>query len=449
MAFLWFLAGITIIGFSRADADPDIDGLSAAEEALLKQLTMMGDPAEKLDEEQVQQLMKTLLPQVAARLGLTAQQPVPFKLLRRYELKAILLKSFDRDFPPAKRRGMTIAYQQLGLFPPSIDLDRVLIDLYSKELAGFYDPFEKTLNLIAETPALEQMVTLEHELGHALQDQAFDLKQLLLAAVDNDDQELARMAVIEGDVLRLLLPEESRGVASDFPDETQSDGLLEQLASSVAEQVDQSQAPPLLTKRLIFPYTEGLKFIRSIAKQNSGMQTLRDPPRSTEQVLHPQKYEAREEPQVVPVAWLATLVQKEGWALSYHNVLGEWATRVYFELAGMPAGEIDRAASGWGGDGIFLLTKDNHLVTTWISTWDSLQDASEFQRAYVKSVERKAATSASAAGRVVVFCGESQHLSADLKWHLVNDPFPPKAAPTIDTSASPHTSFDATRSSKP
>jgi len=111
------------------------------------------------------------------------------------------------------------------------------------------------------------------------------------------------------------------------------------------------KAPKFLRELLLFPYVEGLGFAYQFRKRHpwSDMSAVyRDPPRSTTQILHPEKYlDTRENPIPVVIPDLSRLLP--GGRLVSDDDLGEFALGAVLALH---LGEVDgrRAAVGWRGD---------------------------------------------------------------------------------------------------
>src|SRR3954467_7679874 len=108
---------------------------------------------------------------------------------------------------------------------------------------------------------------------------------------------------------------------------------------------DTGDLPPFVEAQLLFPYTAGRRFVERLYRTGAGSWSLLDTaerfraPASTEQVLHPDKYLAVEQPERVRSR--AGEVLGRGWRRVAAGTWGEWATG---ELLGDP-----RAAEGWGG----------------------------------------------------------------------------------------------------
>ena len=107
--------------------------------------------------------------------------------------------------------------------------------------------------------------------------------------------------------------------------------------------------PDVLKRSLIAPYVDGLSFVHSLRRRGGWAEVdkaWQQPIASTEQLLHPDKFVAREPPVVIDVP----PGPAEGpAAATFHDVVGEQTLRVVFEewLPRKPAAD---AAADWGGD---------------------------------------------------------------------------------------------------
>src|SRR5262249_59836833 len=120
-----------------------------------------------------------------------------------------------------------------------------------------------------------------------------------------------RQALIEGEAVALsfdLLLKPQGIDISRLPDLSATQGLI---ASSSGGPVI-GKAPKFVRDLLLFPYIEGLGFVYQFRKRQpwSSMSAVyRDPPRSTTQILHPEKYlDTREAPRPVTIHDLSPLL---------------------------------------------------------------------------------------------------------------------------------------------
>jgi hypothetical protein len=150
--------------------------------------------------------------------------------------------------------------------------------------------------------------------------------------------------------------------------------------------------PAVIRDTLTFQYVSGVNFVSwayEHADWNGVNALLARPPRSTEQVLHPEKYFQKPEyPLAIRVGAIAPFIGKGNWELAEDTTLGELVIRVLVER--FADGDRARAvAAGWDGDRLVALTKDDQIGLVWMTAWDTEADAVEFERAYGEIVQRK------------------------------------------------------------
>ena len=117
-------------------------------------------------------------------------------------------------------------------------------------------------------------------------------------------------------------------------------------------------------------------------------QLYTDLPKSTEQILHPEKYLANEQPKEVTIPDLKGSLG-DGWSELDSSVLGELYTRIYLE-AFLDSAMATQASEGWGGDRyVFYEDANKRDLLVLSSTWDTPQDAQEFFDAYLDFVHNK------------------------------------------------------------
>ncbi len=267
----------------------------------------------------------------------------------------------------------------LGLVEPDLDLVALYVALLSEGVLGSYDSEEERLVVRLEGDALgpSEELTLAHELTHALQQQHFDLDSLLEDVEGNFDRGLAVTALAEGDAtLSELLYSQEYAVPlpRNSPDTPVYDS-----------------APTIIQELLLFPYAGGLQLLKQDFDEGdwSGIDTAyQDPPQSTEQVLHPEKYEEGEPPLAVALPDVEGTLGAE-WTPIYSSTGGEFLLRHYLG-SNLRQGDVDEAASGWGGDtfALYGYASDGRLLL-WSFRWDSLKDAEEFYEGYVKLTENE------------------------------------------------------------
>ena len=299
--------------------------------------------------------------------------------LSKEQLKVRLRKDFDEEYPAAEARADERVLRAFGLIPEGMDLRKLYLDLYGEQIAGFYEPETDEMYIISSGGTLNALeeTTYAHEVVHALQDQHYDLEKLRKPFEDeNDDSLLAVTALVEGDA------ELTRGlyVRNDAD-------LAAKIAEIRASELPSSRvletAPPIISRSLIFPYESGAIFNVSLWQKGGWDAVNRaygDPPISTEQILHPEKYaDQRDEPTEIELPNLAPALGP-GWTRLEENLFGEFQTAVLLE-GEEGAGDARQAAEGWDGDRFALYANGERDVVAWRSAWDGDQDAEQFAAA--------------------------------------------------------------------
>jgi len=219
--------------------------------------------------------------------------------------------------------------------------------------------------------------TYAHEFTHALQDQHFDLDALDPEG-NSDDASLAVAALIEGDATLLM-----QQYMLEYLDPNELFDLFSESLDAGSEALE--QAPAVIREQMMFPYEVGLTFVQALY-QHGGYQAVNAafarPPRSTEQVLHPDRYLAGELPQVVNALPLTNTLGS-GWEWVDGNVLGELTLRLYLEEQ-VNTRTAASAADGWGGDWYDVYTHQGSgaIVMVMQTVWDTEAEAAEFIQTY-------------------------------------------------------------------
>lgn len=387
---------------TTADADPSPtaapDATARAEQTAGKPDARTGQDAE-FDE---------IAREVSALRGLRIRDDVEEDYLTREQLRARLEKQLTEEYKPADVEADERVLQVFGLAPESLDLRRLYLDLYTGQILGLYDPKEDTMYVVNSSDELTALgeLTYAHEVTHALQDQHFDLEKLAdRADARDDDAALAFQALVEGDASVL----QYRDYLLANPQLRQ--GLIEAIQEEQANAQIPEDVPPIIMETLTFPYEQGMIFVTSLLRGGSGWERVdaayADPPTSTEQILHPEKYQgARDEPTVLEIPDLAPVLGP-GWKELEENLFGEFQTAVLLE-GQLPAGEAARASAGWDGDLFVLYGKGDQDALAWETVWDSEADAREFVEALREYDEERFDASATDRGGTVMLTPEGK-----------------------------------------
>ncbi len=400
---------------------------------------------------------------------------IPFKhevkrdVTKRDQLKAMLIKEFEEDQTPEEFYANEMAMKAFGLIPRSLDLKALMVQVYSEEIAAFYDPKTETMHLIEEPesktkekPTLlerlfgkhegfdkdENKTVIAHELTHALADQHYDLERLQDDAKHDDDRALAVSALIEGEATLAMMGagmddwDGSKIVQMPAADLDRGLSLMSPFLSIIGGGKTMRTAPPIVAESMIFPYLRGMVFCATLANRGgwkSVDEAYRRPPVSTEQIIHPEKYLAKLDlPMILD---LGKLTPGAPWKELGRNVLGELQTSVLLGRSGA------KAAAGWDGDRYAVFeTPEKKLGLVWLSTWDSEADAREFAESYTRYQTRRMGKTAFQPERIPDslwrctdnVCRVVERRGSDV---AVVEGFPPAATESLLESA-----FKATRS---
>jgi hypothetical protein len=316
--------------------------------------------------------------EVAAAGEVPFRGRVPVDYLDPKDLPRYLGEVLDDEYPEARARADARVLEAFGLVPRGTDLRALRRRLLEANVAGFYDdrPGRKRLYAVSEERRLTaaNQLVLSHELRHALQDQHLDTHHALPPSVgDFDDRRLAFMSLLEGDATLVMERFLLRRLGEDGTRRETAD-----LAWPVNPAPD---VPQVLHDQMVLPYVAGRGFARALWQQGGGaaLKAAWDaPPQSTEQVLHPEKYAAKEGARPVDVSYAPP-----GGAMVAEGVLGEALIRTL--LGGTESSE---AAAGWGGDRYRLWDVRGGTLLVWRTAWDRAEDAEEFRQALLARLKR-------------------------------------------------------------
>ncbi len=313
-------------------------------------------------------------------------KPVVSETISKQQLQEFLREEMEEEFLEDKPISVyQKTMEKFGLLRPGQDLESFITGLYEEQVQGMYDEKNKQMIMVANpqlTDNLQNMM-LEHELTHALQDQHFNLESIPIHD-DNEDRALAALALVEGDATISMFIYYKKNLRLFR--------LLWDMTNYLA--IDQSQirnSPYALRENLLFSYKSGLKFV-TLIYQTFGWPGVNKVysrvPESTEQVLHPRKYLAdNDPPQTVLLPDRSEALT--GWKKLETNTMGEFNIRV---LLAMYLGEVAALtpSAGWGGDSweVWENPATGNLRLIWHIEWDTEKDAREFFTAYRKVIRK-------------------------------------------------------------
>ncbi len=330
-----------------------------------------GTPPGSAQEPELSRLVDSLRPAVERAVGLRFKGPTRSALKSREEVGAFLLGKLREEFPSRRQEGIEGVYRLLGLLPDTLDLRKLLLDLYTEQVAGFYDPDQHTLFGVRGAEPAQQRLVLAHELVHALQAQYLPLDSIMHLRGDAD-QQAAVQAVLEGQAtlasIRVLVPGQDIVSRPEFW-ETFREQIKAQQSGSPAF----ARAPLALREGLVFPYLNGAEFMRWWDSAHAGnpLPALGELPRSTEQILHPARYAAGDAPIVVRFAAADTTL--------YEDTLGEIEIQILAAVLRGGGEVLTGQPIGWGGDRFRVYRTSQGPALVWYTVWDDSESAARFR----------------------------------------------------------------------
>jgi len=334
------------------------------------------------------------------------------------EFEAYLDVEMERSIPAEREAAFGRVAMKLGLYngPEIADASGMIRQLATSQVAAYYDPDASEFHvLLADAPLSLLAPIYAHELYHGLQDQYFNLDAYLLEGMENglnDDEILARQSVVEGEATYIMnLWTMERAMGRTPPRWVISTAVLAQsmlstsalsalassdvLADSVGEELAASaqsleEIPAFMIETMMGAYLKGMAFVHAIAADgwDSVEQLYSDPPQSTEQILHPEKWIDRDEPVLIDFPELEGESVLSDWNLLESNVIGEFQWRIIFGEFGQRQ-QSGALAAGWDGDRYAVLERGDELLLFLMTTWDSEADAEEFAAAYTALLDSK------------------------------------------------------------
>lgn len=331
------------------------------------------------------------LTRVARARELPIKKVVHGRHLGREELLVQLKKKMYEEVPEKVVHLQGEEYRALELMPVDYDFETGLLKLLQSQIAGYYDPDDKTMYLLDDLGGSLRDVTLNHELIHALQDQSFDLQPRLKYRPGKGDEESALQTLIEGDATSGMM--DAAGTSALAMDDDTIGSLF-----SISSDIESlgSDTPPFIRDSLVSPYVDGFKFVGALRRRN-GWKGVDDaflrPPTTTEQILHIDKFLAHEPALVVPDPTIDAL--GSGYGVGYTDTMGELGFRLMF-MDKAPRKMAETAAAGWGGDRFVVAENDtgpdDRLYAVGMHLrMDTANDAREIEEMLSYAVVKKSA----------------------------------------------------------
>jgi hypothetical protein len=356
----------------------------------------VGGDGSSLGRQLPQQLIDALVGETEAVRELELIEPIEAISILPEDLRLHI----QRELANIEMTRATGIMRAFGFMPEDVDLEELILELYSSEVIGLYDPETDRLMVLRtianrlgseSVAALEARAVLVHELTHALQDQHFDTLDHIGDEAWTDDQGSVYSCLSEGDATLAMLISTMR--SSGLPiDATLQPGFREQAQSfsraALPASAALSEAPPYFGHVMAATYFEGLTFAADL-RRLGGWRAVdgahRNPPRGTRDILHPERYlEGRT---LVEISLPEALpgLEMPAFRRLHTAVLGELETGAFL-LPLQDEARLREAATGWAGDRFAVYEAgDGSVALAWRLRFESVRDAGEFFDAAVEA----------------------------------------------------------------
>ncbi|HVC91173.1 MAG TPA: hypothetical protein VND66_11195 [Acidobacteriaceae bacterium] len=369
--------------------------------------------------EQAQQLFNSvdaILQFDGKETGLPVLHPVKRRLVTRDEVEHYLTQQLHDDRDAKRLQRSELVLKKFGLLDRDFQLQPFLVRLLREQIAGYYNDKTKTVNLLDWIPPEEQKPVLAHELTHALQDQYIHLEKwdrsddraiAKNAQQDNehiatDEEDTVRDAVIEGQAMAVFI---DYILAPSGKTLLNAPQLADKMNDAMSDNTDSptlANAPLVLQRSLIFPYVDGLDFVRAVlaakGEQAAFAGMLHHPPTSTYEIMTPKIYLDHQAVPLLHMPDIHALIDPLYRPYDV-GVMGEFDVQVMAELFGGPA-MAAALAPAWRG-GIYYAAQSKaartedaqdstaSLALLYLSRWATPQAAQAFATIYAREIPRK------------------------------------------------------------
>jgi len=366
-----------------------------------------------LNETELDAVVGRSMARVEAVRELEFEESVPVEVISREEFRDRReINDSENVTSTANRLHQNVKWEAMLSIGEDEDAITARQSSRTATIGGFYNYAEDRIVIVSENATQPKMdeETLSQELFHALQDQTLRVSYNRSTEETNN----AALGIIEGDGNLVDRRYQQRCDSGEW------DCLLPEPSEGGGGGSDDINYGVYLTG--FQPYSDGPKFVRKIYNEG-GWEAVNavyeNPPESTEQVIHTEKYpdekpanisfeDTSSEEWTIPDLGegsvdYATFGQGGLAAMMMRPVFATGGTatpvvgpREFYNLTA--SGEISDfdpldygfdAVEGWGNDRLYPYVTDESAETNetgyvWKTVWDSGEDASEFRRAYVQ-----------------------------------------------------------------
>ncbi len=367
------------------------------------------EPEGHITKQQAKDLFRSvdeILGFVSSDTGLPIEHKVNRRLITREMVQKYVDKRMKDDKDEKRLEQAALVLQKFGLLPANYDLHSEFLKLMAEQVAAYYDPKTKTVNMLDWLPPDAQKPVLAHELTHALQDQQVPLDKWELAGAKDDaalpdqqeyfveEAQSARQCVTEGQAqvvwFNYMLAPSKRTIltAPEFVDAVRA-AMGDSKDSPVF-----SEAPVFLKESLLMPYSFGLDFVRTVlankGKDAAFAGLLKDPPVDTRQIMQPETYLLH---QVVPQLTIPDFDKMVAPTYTRFDFGGMGEFDVYLLAKQYGVKDPPNYYRHWRG-GYYYAAQDKNgpkdqIAMLYFSRWDSPEAAKDFAQIYVDYLPKR------------------------------------------------------------
>ncbi|MEK6221953.1 MAG: hypothetical protein N2D54_06860 [Chloroflexota bacterium] len=269
----------------------------------------------------------------------------------------------------------------LGLASQSYSFTEHGLNKWADHYGGLYIPGIQAVYFTGLSLGDVESYAYSQAYALLLSDQEFDLVGLgsYPACLNLSDECLALLAFVKGDSALT-----ANQWNNQFGSLSQQD---QEILNSAPYFISGSTPPAFASPDQLFVYNQGSAFVAAL-QANGGWGRVNDaylsPPTTTEQIMHPEKYLAAEQPLAILSPDISSILDNN-WEVQKDDALGEWLTFLMLSYPNSFDSPLDvnasaQAAAGWGGDRaqVYFNNIENLTVGTYQWAWDTSEDASEF-----------------------------------------------------------------------
>ncbi|MGA2904418.1 MAG: hypothetical protein ABSD98_11340, partial [Candidatus Korobacteraceae bacterium] len=290
--------------------------------------------------------------------------------------------------------------QKFGLLPRDYDLHAEFLRLMAEQVAAYYDPETKSVNLLDWVQPDAQKPILAHELTHALQDQKVGVEKWELAGAKDDatplpdpqeysveEAQAARQCVTEGQGMAVMFDYMLAPLGKNL---LTAPGVVAAMQSGMADNKDSpvfAQAPMFLKESLLMPYTFGLDFVRTVmankGKEAAFAGLLENPPVDTRQIMQPETYLLQQVVAPLTIPDLNQMVAPNYQRFDFGS-MGEFD--IYLLAKQYGASDAPNYYRHWRGGYYFAAhakdTPKDQIAMLFFTRWDATEAAYDFAKLY-------------------------------------------------------------------